>query len=71
MSAQRVIAGDELRFAMACFATGVVVITADGSEGPVGMAVAPSRWRTSRGTNELDGLGSAPKSCLMAMNLTG
>ncbi len=33
------IAGDELRFAMACFATGVVVVTADGSEGPVGMAV--------------------------------
>ncbi|MEV4380957.1 flavin reductase family protein [Streptosporangium sp. NPDC049644] len=39
MSAQPVIAGDDLRGVMACFATGVVVVTASGTDGPVGMAV--------------------------------
>ncbi|MEV0589947.1 flavin reductase family protein [Nonomuraea cavernae] len=40
MSALRQIAGDDLRGAMACFATGVVVVTAAPPEGgPVGMAV--------------------------------
>jgi 3-hydroxy-9,10-secoandrosta-1,3,5(10)-triene-9,17-dione monooxygenase reductase component len=34
-----VVAGDELRGVMACFATGVVVVTADRPDGPVGMAV--------------------------------
>lgn len=33
------VAGDELRGVMACFATGVVVVTADRPDGPVGMAV--------------------------------
>ncbi|MFI6456197.1 flavin reductase family protein [Streptosporangium amethystogenes] len=39
MNAQPVIAGDDLRGVMACFATGVVVVTASGTGGPVGMAV--------------------------------
>jgi len=39
VNAQPVIAGDDLRGVMACFATGVVVVTASGTDGPVGMAV--------------------------------
>ncbi len=39
MTAQPAIAGDALRSAMACFATGVVVVTAAAPDGPVGMAV--------------------------------
>lgn len=34
------VSGDAMRHVLACFATGVVVITADGAGGPAGMAVS-------------------------------
>jgi flavin reductase (DIM6/NTAB) family NADH-FMN oxidoreductase RutF len=39
VKAAPMIAGEDLRGVMACFATGVVVVTASRPDGPVGMAV--------------------------------